>query len=57
MRLGWKWVDREKKQKNSLSPLYLGLPTTLILSTSEEIASFIDWAVNYHLRAIVKQSY
>lgn len=57
MRLGWKWGDRKNKRKNALSISELVLPTNLIVIPGKEIASFLDLAVNYHIRAIVNQSY
>ncbi|BAY09290.1 hypothetical protein [Calothrix sp. NIES-2098] len=57
MRLGWEWVDRENKRKNSLPTSDLVLPTTLIVISSEAVSRFIDLAVIYHMQAIVNQSY
>ncbi|MDZ8050418.1 MAG: hypothetical protein RMX68_009865 [Aulosira sp. ZfuVER01] len=57
MRLGWEWVNRENKRKNSLSTSDLVLPTTLIVIFSEKIANFIDLAVIYYLQAIVNYIY
>ena len=42
MRLGWGWVAQENQRKNSLSISDLVLPTTRIVISGEEIASFID---------------
>ncbi|WP_179197946.1 hypothetical protein [Nostoc sp. T09] len=57
MHLGWEWVNRENERKNSRPTSDLLLPTTLIVISSEEIASFVDVAMKCHLRAIVNRSY